>query len=180
MIFKRIKPNIFDELIVAKLSKNKALYKELENKYKDNMYEEFDIQDDLVINSVDEIDYINILLDKGLEEYEDGIYAGIAYSNLYEFDFFDKSVTVSLNLLDHYVFLIDYKRVWFYSDLFKNAYLFVNYETGEILNYIGPDDFKDKVIKRFDDDVATKEILKFVNKNNLNELFYYIQSGLNS
>ncbi len=166
---KRIKKEYYDKLMVAKLSRNTKLYEELYAKYKDVMYEE-------IVTSYGDIEYINNLLENGLEDHGAGIYAGVVEGQMYEYDFSDKSVTLSINLIHNYVFLAEYKRVWFFTDYVKNAYLYADYETGEILDFVGPEKLKDKLMKEFDYKGAMGYILKFSGAKSLEELFkYYLE-----
>ncbi len=176
-VIKRIKPNIYDELTIAKLNNDKEGYFKILNNNKQQIYEnyEIDIPKDFIIKNSQAIDSVKTLINRGLEESEEGIYAGIAEGSLYEFDFIDQSVTISVNLRDTYVFLLEHKRVWFSSNLYKGSFIFADYGTGEIIYNFSNENDRIKFYELFKYKEAIKDILNCSDTLSLDDLFkYYI------
>jgi len=170
-----IKSNIYDKFMIAKLTQDKETLNRLINENNNDIYEstKITVTDDKLVNSYDEIIYVQNILSNELDEYDNGLYGGIHEGHLYSFDFNDKSVTISENLVSYYTFLPENKRVWFFSDFVKGVYIYANYETGEIITYIGPEADKEKAFKVFDYQKALRYILNFSGAPSLEELFSY-------
>lgn len=170
-----LRSNIYDKFMIAHLRQDKETINKLINEYNNDLYEEvkITINDDKIVKSYEEIEYVQNILNNELDELGNGIYGGIHEGHLYAFDFNEKSVTISENLVSYYTFLPEKKRVWFFSDFVKGVYIYANYETGEIIAYIGDEADKEKALKVFDPQKALRYILNFSGAPSLEELFSY-------